>query len=815
MDSDRSLKEQLRDALAECDRLRDENARLKDMLGIREEEAQSDSEREDDAASATVCNTSGGVEKIALFRSLFKGRENVYAQRWESRGGRSGYSPVCRHEWKPGVCGKPRVKCADCPHRDLLAVTDQVIHDHLTGKCTVGLYPLLPDQTCRFLAADFDKQSWRLDAAGFLQTCEEMEVPAALERSRSGSGGHVWIFFSEAVPAAVARRLGCAILTRTMERRHEIGLDSYDRFFPSQDTLPKGGFGNLIALPLQKQPRQKGNSVFLDRRFEPYDDQWAFMSTLKSMSLEEVEAIVSDAMRKGQIIGVRMSSTDDDADEDPWTVPPSGKKPDSPIEGPFPEVVQIVLSNLVYVEKEGLPQAMQNRLVRLAAFQNPEFYKAQAMRLPTFGKPRVIGCADEFPRHIGLPRGCLSVARDLLGSHGIKLNVEDKRFSGEPIDVTFVGELRPAQQEAAEDILPHDMGVLAATTAFGKTVVAAWVIAARKTNTLILVHRRQLMDQWRERLAMFLDLSACEMGTIGGGRQKATGRLDIATLQSLNRKGEVNDLVADYGHVIIDECHHVSAFSFEQVLRQVRARYVLGLTATPIRKDGHHPIIMMQCGPVRFRVRAKAAAAARPFDHLVIPRPTEFRMAEGGEDAAIQEIYSSLAIDDARNDLIVADLVDTVRDGRSPLLLTERTKHLDDIADRLRDEVKQVIVLKGGMGKKQRQEIAKLLETIPGGEERVLLSTGRYIGEGFDDPRLDSLFLAMPISWRGTLQQYAGRLHRLYDGKKEVRVYDYVDQAVPVLARMYEKRLKGYKALGYVVRSPDDGSPDPQSELFP
>ena len=809
------LKKQLRQALAERDRLRNENARLKAILGIRDAEQDADNAPMPGAADPAVSNTSSSEAKIRLFRSLFKGREDVFAVRWEGRGGKSGYSPACRHEWKPGLCGKPKVKCAQCPNRELLPLTDQAVHDHLIGKRTVGVYPLLLDQRCHFLAADFDKQAWQLDVTEFLTTCEEMGVPAALERSRSGRGAHVWIFFNEAVSASLARRLGCALLTRTMERRHQLGLDSYDRFFPNQNTLPKGGFGNLIALPLQKQARAQGNSVFLNTRFEPYADQWAFLSEMPKTSLEDVQAIVDAAARDGQIIGVSISSTEEDDAEDPWTLPPSGRKPEAQIEGPFPERVRVVLDNLVYVEKQALPPAMQNRLVRLAAFQNPDFYKTQAMRLPTFGKPRVIGCADELPRHIGLPRGCLPVARGLLDDHGIEVVIDDKRFPGQPIDVSFVGELRPAQYEAAKEILSHDIGVLSATTAFGKTVVAAWLIAARKRNTLVLVHRRQLMDQWRERLVMFLGLSACEIGGFGGGRKKRTGIVDIATIQSLNRKGEVNDLVAEYGHVIVDECHHVSAFSFEQVLKQTKARYVLGLTATPIRKDGHHPIIMMQCGPIRFRVRAKAAADARPFEHTVIPRATCFRMQQGNDDIHIQTVYSALARDADRNELIAKDLIQAVREGRSPLLLTERTQHLDQLAERLKGDVAHVIVLRGGMGKKERQEITKLLESTLDGEDRALLSTGRYIGEGFDDPRLDTLLLAMPISWRGTLQQYAGRLHRLYDGKKEVRIYDYVDEHVPVLARMYERRLKGYRAMGYAIRSREGKSDSLQQELFP
>jgi hypothetical protein len=412
----------------------------------------------------------------------------VYALRWEGRNGKAGYSPACRKVWSNPLSNRPNKP------KDLFPLTDQVIHDHLTGKITAGVYPLLTNETCWFLAADFDKATWQDDVRAFLQTCAEWNIPAVLERSRSGRGGHVWFFFETPLPAYLARKLGAAILTRTMERRHQLGLDSYDRFFPSQDTMPKGGFGNLIALPLQHMPRSHGNSVFLTVDFSPHPDQWALLSCIRRMSLSEVENLVRDAERGGDIIGVRRSVTDDEQADDPWTLPPSRKKKDEVIYGPLPAKVRVIRGNLIYVETEGLPSAMLNRLHRLAAFQNPEFYRAQAMRLSTFAKPRVIRCAEEFPRHIALPRGCLGEITSLLDSHRITVELDDQRFAGHPIDLTFQGQLRPDQQAAANAMLAHDDGILSATTAFGKTVVAAWLIAARKVNTLVLVHRRQLLD---------------------------------------------------------------------------------------------------------------------------------------------------------------------------------------------------------------------------------------------------------------------------------------------------------------------------------
>ena len=513
MSASRSTDPKLAEALAECERLREENRQLRGRLGIPRMETSDPLPSVSDMQGA-VTSKSTPDGKVKLFRNLFRGREDVYAVRWEGRNGKAGYSPAYHRIWGTSFRNAP-----DKP-KEYFPLTDQVIHDHLTGKLTAGVYPLLADETCWFLAADFDKATWQDDVRAFLRTCAEWKVPAVLERSRSGRGGHIWIFFEAPLPASLARKLGAAILTRTMEQRHQLGLDSYDRFFPSQDTMPKGGFGNLIALPLQHMPRGHGNSVFLDANFNPHPDQWTLLSCVRRMAFAEVENVVREAERSGDIIGVRRSVTDDEQTEDPWTLPPSRKKKDETITGPLPAKVRVVRGNLIFVEKEGLPSAMLNRLHRLAAFQNPEFYRAQAMRLSTFGKPRVIRCAEEFPKHVALPRGCLGEITALLESHKIAVELDDQRFAGQPIDVTFHGQLRPDQQAAANAMLAHDDGILSATTAFGKTVVAAWLIAARKVNTLVLVHRRQLLDQWRERLATFLNLPIKSIGQIGGGRRR-------------------------------------------------------------------------------------------------------------------------------------------------------------------------------------------------------------------------------------------------------------------------------------------------------
>lgn len=760
---------------------------------------------------------SSAEAKIRLFRSLFRGRDDIYARRFESRKtGKSGYAPACANEWVRDVCEKPRVKCAECPHRRFLPLTDEVVHWHLSGvdgdgqSFVAGVYPLLPDETCWFLAIDFDKSGWREDAAACLETCRSLDLPAALERSRSGHGAHLWFFFEEPVAATLARRLGSYVLTETMERRPQLGLDSYDRLFPNQDTMPQGGFGNLIALPLQKMPRERGNSAFLDDSLEPCTDQWAALASLRRLSREQIERTVREAERQGRVLGVRLPPQEDNENE-PWMALPSRRPRDLPITGELPKSIELVFGNQIYIPKDGLPPSLRNRLLRLAAFQNPEFYQAQALRLSTYGTSRIVACAEDFPQHIGVPRGCLDEVLRALGELGIDAVTRDERCRGQPLVVNFHGQLQPQQQAAAKALLAHDTGVLAATTAFGKTVIGAWLIAERRVNTLVLVHRRQLLDQWIERLAMFLNLPAKAIGRIGGGRRRrSTGLIDVAVIQSLVREDVVDDCVADYGQLIVDECHHLSARSFERVARQAKARFVVGLSATVTRKDGHHPIIFMQCGPVRHRVDARAQAAARPFEHRVLVRPTmfqSFKAPETDKRLEFQALYQALIDDDARTRRICEDVVDAVRQGRSPLILTERNEHLDRLAQTLTPHVRHVIVLRAGMGKKQSQAASERLATVPREEARVVIATGKYVGEGFDDPRLDTLFLTLPVSWRGTITQYAGRLHRLYDGKREVQIYDYADVNVPMLARMFDRRCRGYEAIGYTILLPASAMP--------
>lgn len=694
-----------------------------------------------------------------------------------------------------GICGKPRIKCGDCAHRQLIPVSDLVIYHHLAGTHTAGLYPLLEDDSCYFLAVDFDEAEWQKDASAFMRSCDELGVPAALEISRSRQGAHVWIFFASRVSAREARRLGTAIISYTCSRTRQLRLGSYDRLFPNQDTMPKGGFGNLIALPLQKRPRELGGSVFVDMNLQPYPDQWAFLVSVIPMNVQDIEPTILRAT--GSIHPLDVNFINEEDLGTPWE---EKKSSGNRLNIAVTEPLIITLANQIYFEKAQLPQALVNRLIRLTAFPNPEFYKAQAMRMSVWNKPRVIGCAENYPQHIALPRGCLDSALSFLRYNNIAAELIDKRFAGTECNAVFTGNLRAEQEEAVSALLRYDTGVLCAPTAFGKTVTAAAVIARRKVNTLILVHRTELLKQWQERLAVFLQVGD-SIGIIGGGKHKPCGNIDIAVVQSISRHGEVEPLVRNYGQIIVDECHHIGAVSFSAILKETNARYLLGLTATPIRRDGLHPIIFMYCGAIRH-------TAARPKESLhnleVLTR-SRFTSGHLPSDARIQDIFREIALDHDRTVAIAEEAMKAFGQGRKVLVLTERTDHLDDIASVMNTLKLSPFVLHSRLSKKKRTMLISGLNALPPDSPRILLSTGRLIGEGFDHPPLDTLILAMPVSWKGTLQQYAGRLHREHTGKSDVRIIDFVDTAYPVLLRMWDKRQRGYKAMGYRIVADGEG----------
>ena len=753
----------------DCEQLKKENAYLKEQLRLIMQQQASHQNTSEEIPVHTKQSTL--QSKVNLYRSLFKGREDVYALRWESKTGKSGYTPACAHEWQQPLCLKPAIKCSDCQHRTLLPVTDQVLYDHLSGKHVVGLYPMNKDETCSFLVVDFDKQKWQQDVTAFTQVCQELEIPYSIERSQSGNGAHVWFFFATEIKARTARKLGLGLLAKTLEKRHELGIESYDRMFPNQDTLPKGGFGNLIGLPLQWSAAKKGNSLFVDDSFHPYPDQWIYLSNIHKLTEEDLSIFIKKLNRT--------------------TIK------EGPTDYLLPKKVRVLLKNGLYIKKERLPSSLMTKLIELACIKNPEYYKAQKKRLSTNGIPRDINCSNEDLEHLILPRGCLEDLETFLKEMGIDLELDDSRFDGDLIDVSFNGQLTSLQTEAVSQLLGSVNGVLSATTGFGKTVTAAALIAERRVNTLIIVDRTQLQLQWVEKLASFLNISIKEIGQVGGGKKKVTGKIDVVTIQSLTSKQELKSFITQYGQIIVDECHHISAFTFERVLKQVRAKYIYGLTATPIRKDGLHPIIFMQCGPIRYKVDSKTQAKVRPFVHRLMVRNTEF----SSTSTDIQTIYKLLAKDVKRNQQLFEDVLQALDEGRSPIVLTERIDHLEALKNQFKGFAKNIIVLTGNLSKKEQKAELERLVKIPDTEERLVLATGKYIGEGFDDARLDTLFLAMPIAWKGTLQQYVGRIHRLHDNKQEVRVYDYVDRNVPILEKMFLKRQTGYKSMGYVTEA--------------
>ncbi len=816
------MKDEYSDMLEKYNLLLEENKKLKAELALLKDKTglvMPETEASPQISISSINKHSSPEEKINLFRSLFKGREDVFARRWYSKTtDKSGYRPVCENEWNDEFCDKKKFKCSACPNRKLMTLTDKDIYRHLSGKDSygrdvVGIYPMLTDETCLFLCADFDEENFKSDVTAFRKICEEFDIPISVEISRSGNGAHAWIFFEEPVSASVARKLGSGILTKTMEESN-LSFKSYDRFFPNQDTMPKGGFGNLVALPLQGNARKNGNSLFVDENFSPHPDQWEYLGSIQKLSSERVDELVSALCKSGDL-GELISEKEDK----PWET----KRQIVLSVDEYPESLEIVYSNMLYVPTKDLSAALINRIKRLAAFKNPDFYRSQAMRLPIYNKPRIVCTAEVFDEYIALPRGCEDALVDLFSGTKTNVSITDKTNRGTEIPVDFNGILREEQQPATNALLEHNIGVLSATTAFGKTVVASCLIGERKTNTLVLVHTQSLMTQWQKSLEQFLTMNVTlpekpkgrgrrktwsPVGVLGAGKNTLNGVVDVAVMQSLVSEDEVKELVRNYGMIIVDECHHVSAVNFEKILKYANAKYVYGLTATPTRQDGHHPIIFMQCGPIRYRVDAKSQAEKRAFEHYLIPRFTPYRCEN--KDKNITEIYKDLAENELRNSYIVNDIIKAFKSGRVPIVLTERREHVLKLKDMLSGYCQNIITLFGTSSQKERRETLEKLQAIPDSETLIIIATGRYVGEGFDYPRLDTLFLALPIAWKGKVAQYAGRLHRNYPGKSEVQIYDYVDVHIPVLEKMYQKRLKGYSSIGYRIKINDghDVTPD-------
>ncbi len=643
-----------------------------------------------------------------------------------------------------------------------------------------------------------------------------MASTPSVERSRSGKGAHIWFFFEDRIQAATARRFGNGIITLAMEIDHALKFTSYDRLFPNQDVLTKGGFGNLIALPLQGQAKLKGNSLFVDNALNPYEDQWAYLSQVRKIPLLQVKYLAEELCGQGDM-GVLIAEKDKEDIAKPWEKKAATKQDTFRYTG----TVRITKANMLYIEKNDLPESLLNRIKRLAAFKNPAFYKAQALRFSTYQIPRIIDTSYEDHRYLGIPRGCESDLDDFLRKSGAQANWDDKTCDGLELDVCFQGNLDEDQTIAAQALLEHENGVLSAPPGFGKTVIVAYMIANRKVNTLILVHTTALLKQWKESLSKFLLLNESLpdepvkrgrrkersiIGELGAGKNSMNGIVDIAIVASLSGNTERKGILKNYGLVIADECHHVSAVGYEDVMKDVNAKYVYGLTATPMRLDGHEPIIYMQCGPLWHRIDPKDQAEKRDFGHVVIPCFSELKMSEhmNQNDKNMNMIYDVLCSDLTRNERIISDVMAAVTLGRSPIVLTNRYDHAQFLYDRLSVLCSNVFLLSGRGNIREKAETIDRIRETPADQPMVLVGIGKYIGEGFDVPRLDTLFLAYPIAWKGNLEQYAGRLNRSCMGKEEVIIYDYVDYLIPVLERMYYKRLKGYKRIGYSCRTQAD-----------
>lgn len=774
-----------------------------------------------------------------FFYSMFKGRMDVYSKRGgkpNPKTGQTGYYTQCWNFWKDGLCPKKngkKIKCSECRNQNYKQLRGEVIMHHLIGAkedCSdvIGLYPMMQDETCNFLVFDFDNHDDKSKVDDFANTddewidevnamrsiCQFSNVDILVERSRSGKGAHIWLFFEEPIPAAAARKFGTALLTKGAESVNQKSFKSYDRMIPAQDHMPEGGLGNLIALPLQGQALKNGNSAFIDENWNAYPDQWKVLKSTSKISKAFIDEKINEWSADGLLgmLAEDMSGTVEKSDNGiskPW----EKKKKNfelTDVDG----ALDITLANQIYIDTGNVKPRLQNQIRRLAAFSNPEYYKNQAMGFGTRGTVRIISCSRDIDQYLCIPRGCEEKLLGKLEEASIAYKKTDHRESGRKIEVTFVGELRPEQKEASEEILNHDIGILGAATAFGKTAVGAYLIAARKVNTLVLVHNTEIMKNWVEDFEKFLivDEEPPEYKTATGrvkkrksvvgrmyaGHNSVTGIIDVVMISSLGKNGEINQLVKDYGLVIMDECHHGASQTAEEVLNEVNAKYVYGLTATPKRDDGQETKIFMQFGPIRYRYTAKDRAKEQGIEHFVYPRFTRL-VHPDGETIKINDAYKLARESEIRNKQIVSDVSMCLENGRTPLVLTKFKDHAAALYDLLKNSADHIFLLKGGKRAKERDLIRKRMKEVPGNETIILVAIGQYIGEGFNYPRLDTMMLTTPIAWEGNVEQYAGRLHRDFEGKQEVIIYDYVDSHIRVLEKMYHKRLRAYKKIGYEI----------------
>ena len=741
-------------------------------------------------------------EKRELFLDLFRCRKDIYPKRWENKTqDKKGYAPVCRNDWVEGVCkkrGKVKVKCGECPNQAFLPLDDQAIKSHLQGTDTLGTYAIREDDTCIFLACDFDGDGWEKDVLSYKNAAALLDIEVSVEISRSGNGAHAWLFFKEFISAKSARQLGTLILTKANENRPQMKLVSYDRFFPNQDYIPKGGFGNLIALPLQRQAREKNRTVFIDHDFLPINDQWEYLANVKRLSQEEVNQIVSEFYPKSPI-----PKRSDDSDDlqliiDETIIEVNFSKEET-LE--CKNDICITLDSKISISLEGMPSKVIAKIKKMATLSNPEFYRKNRMRLSTFGEPRLIFTGEMQDSQIIVPIGLKESVLELFRKANAKIILHDKRPRPNLIETNFIGELTPIQKSTSEDLLKYESGVLVAPPGAGKTVMACSMIAERKLPTLIIVNKEALLTQWKERLCTFLDLQPKQIGIIKGSRKKPLGIVDVAMMQTLKSFQDFGELPT-YGQIIIDECHHIPCVTFEEILKRIPTQYILGLTATPYRKDRLEKIIYFYCGPIRHEITVS--------EQLEIPKiakikRTNFKLPEKlGAQPLIHLVWEQLIQNEERNNLIVLDILSCINQGRNSLIISDRKEHLKTLEEKAfalqSDKKFKIFKLESQEGKKKRVlTFEKIKEAILLKVPICLFATATLIGEGFDMPELDTLFLTMPLSFKGRMIQYAGRLHRSSEHKKEIIIHDYLDSNLALTQKMYKNRQKTYKSMGYMI----------------
>ena len=733
-------------------------------------------------------------QKLEIFMGYFKGRDDVYPYLSINKNNPNVkyYIPACMNEWKNGVCNKTMGKpCKTCQYRENKPISKDTIKNHIYDNKTIGIYPMLEDETCYFIAFDFDDKKdenhVKEDVLAFAKICDDYNIPIAIERSRSGKGIHCWLFFKDKIKAITARKLGSLLLSKTMEIRDSLKIDSFDRMFPNQDFLPKGGYGNLIALPFQTEPIKYENSIFIDRNFMKIENQWNYLSSLRKLNEEEVFLTIHDLSNATIDIG----HEDFDMKKDVK----NKKKNDFK----FPKEIKVILDDMVYIDKADLSASVKNCFRRLATFANPEFYKKQRMRMSVYNIPMVIDCSKEDDKYLKLPRGTFEYLVSLCETNDVRIETVDKRFKGNKIEINFKGQLREEQQLALNEMLKYDNGILCAPTAFGKTVIGCKLIEERKVNTLILVNKLQLLTQWKERIKEFLDVE--EVGEISGKKKNITNVIDVASIKSVWNNGDVSDITKNYGMIIIDECHHTAAYTFEQAINTGNSKYIYGISATPERENGHTPIIKMQCGDIRYKVDALKFNKELNIPMKVMVKHSHLSFVDSKIDNyELNEINDFIAKDILRSEKIIRDINNEYNNGKNILVLTERLEHLEYIYEKLNKSTNNVFKYHGGIGKKILKNYDDLTNKLnENNENKIIVATGSYMGEGFDDSKLDVLFLTMPISGETRVTQYAGRLHRKNENKKEILIYDYVDDNFPKTRNMFLKRKKTYEKMGYEI----------------